>query len=215
MTSNMIKHHLTDDLLMCYAAGTLPEAFSLVVATHISVCDECRARMGSYDAVGGAVLDNCGVVAVSDGCLIATLKRIAKARAFVPHRQVPGLFPTPLRAYVGGDLSAVCWRAVGVGLRQARLRTDGAATARLVHIRAGCAVPDHGHRGRELTLVLRGAFSDETGRFGPGDVEVADDRTDHRQTADASGDCICLAATDAPLKFRGWLPRLVQPFVGI
>ena len=38
-----IKHHLTDQLLIGYAAGTLPEAFNLVVATHLSMCDSCRA----------------------------------------------------------------------------------------------------------------------------------------------------------------------------
>ena len=42
-------------------------------------------------------------------------------------------------------------------------------------IPAGTAVPDHGHRGTELTLVLQGAFRDETDRFGPGDVEIADE----------------------------------------
>ncbi len=52
----MIKHHLTEDLLMAYSAGALSEAFSLAVATHISLCDECRAAAESYDAVGGAVI---------------------------------------------------------------------------------------------------------------------------------------------------------------
>ena len=37
---NEIRHHLTDALLMSYSAGTLPEAFSLVVVTHVSLCDE-------------------------------------------------------------------------------------------------------------------------------------------------------------------------------
>ena len=52
-----IKYHLTDGLLMGYATGNLPEAFSLVVATHISLCDECRARLGSFEAVGGALIE--------------------------------------------------------------------------------------------------------------------------------------------------------------
>ena len=53
-----IRHHLTDQLLMAYSAGQLPEAFSLVIATHVSLCDECRARLMAFDAVGGAVLEN-------------------------------------------------------------------------------------------------------------------------------------------------------------
>ena len=52
-----IRHHLSDQLLMAYSAGDLPEAFNLVVATHVSLCDECRARAEAYEAVGGAVLD--------------------------------------------------------------------------------------------------------------------------------------------------------------
>lgn len=52
----MITHHLSDQLLMGYSAGTLPEAFSLAVASHIALCDDCRARLASFDAVGEACL---------------------------------------------------------------------------------------------------------------------------------------------------------------
>ena len=34
---NKITHHLSDQLLIGYSAGTLPEAFNLVVATHLSI----------------------------------------------------------------------------------------------------------------------------------------------------------------------------------
>ena len=52
-----IKHHLSQDILMKYSSGTLCEAFSLAVATHISMCDDCRAALESFEAVGGALLD--------------------------------------------------------------------------------------------------------------------------------------------------------------
>ena len=76
-------------------------------------------------------------------------------------------------------------------------------------------MPDHGHRGMELTLVLQGAFRDETDRFGPGDVEIADESLDHTPVAEAGVDCICLAATDARLRFNALIPRLAQPFLRI
>jgi len=95
------------------------------------------------------------------------------------------------------------------------LPTSGEATARLLYIPAGCAVPDHGHRGTELTLVLQGAFEDDVDHFGPGDIEVADESLDHTPVADIGADCICLAATDAPLRFHSLLPRLAQPFLRI
>ena len=93
--------------------------------------------------------------------------------------------------------------------------TSSAASARLLFIPAGAAVPDHGHRGVELTMVLQGAFSDEVDRFARGDVEVADEELEHMPVADPGEDCICLAVTDAPLRFNSWIPRLVQPFLRI
>ena len=52
-------------------------------------------------------------------------------------------------------------------------------------------------------------------RFGPGDVEIADEADQHTHVAEAGCDCICLAATDAPLRFRGMMPRLLQPIFRI
>lgn len=214
--SPTIRHHVSDALLMAYAAGALPEAFSLVVATHVSMCDECRARLGAHEAIGGAVLDDCAAP-LADGALAACLGRLGapEARAAVQALPRGGLFPQPLRDYVGGDLSAVKWRPLGMGVRQALLRTGPEARARLLYIPAGQAVPDHGHRGTELTLVLQGAFADATDRFGPGDLEVAGEELEHTPVAEAGADCICLAATDAPLRFNSLMPRLLQPLFRI
>ena len=220
MTMHKIRHHLNDALLMGYAAGTLPEAFSLVVATHVSVCDDCRARMHGFDAIGGEIIAAADEADLDPGCMAATLALIAASR---PEPALPpvagGIFPQPLRDYVGGDLSAVKWRRIGGGVSQAVLKTTETAadkaTVRLLRIPGGVTVPDHGHRGMELTLVLHGAFSDATDRFAVGDVEIADDAMVHKPVAEAGPDCICLAATDAPLWFRGLMPRLAQTILRI
>ncbi|EAQ25038.1 ChrR family anti-sigma-E factor [Roseovarius sp. 217] len=218
MTRKQITHHLSDALLMAYSAGSLPEAFNLTVATHISMCDECRARLGSFDSLGGALIETSETAALAQDSLAATMARIRRAppqTVTSPVRPAPGLFPAPLRDYIGGDLDAVRWRPVGMGVKQAILPTSRAATARLLFIPAGAAVPDHGHRGTELTLVLQGAFSDSVDYFGPGDIEIANEDLDHTPVADIGADCICLAATDAPLRFRALIPRLAQPFLRI
>lgn len=208
-----IRHHLSEPLLIAYAAGTLPEAFSLVVATHISMCDDCRAQLAAFEAVGGAVLEAASV-AMADGALEAVMARLAQPET-VKTLTKRGDFPAPLQDYIGGGLAAVKWRSLGMGVRQAILPTSKAATARLLYIPAGQAVPDHGHRGTELTLVLRGAFRDATDRFGPGDVEVANEDLQHTPVAEAGEACICLAATDAPLRFSALIPRLLQPLFRI
>ena len=223
MTHDMtdkIQHHLTDALLMSYSAGTLPEAFNLTVAAHVSMCDECRARLGAFDTVGGALIEDCATIApveMEADSLEATLAMISDTpqEMSVPKATDGSALPAPIRDYIGGDLDAVKWKPIGMGVKQAILSTSKDATARLLFIPAGSAVPDHGHRGTELTLVLQGAFVDESDRFGPGDLEVANEDLNHTPVADVGADCICLAATDAPLVFKGLLPRLAQPFLKI
>lgn len=218
--SNDIQHHLTDELLMAYAAGTLPEAFNLVVAAHISMCDECRARLHSFEAIGGGLVDEIASVEMGKDSLAATLQRIAAntdepVSTSIEKPRKPSVFPTPLQEYIGGDLDKVKWRKVGMGVRQAIIPTSKDASVRLLHIPAGSAVPDHGHRGLELTLVLQGAFRDDVDHFGKGDIEVANEELDHTPVADDGLDCICLAATDAPLRFNSFFPRIAQPFLKI
>jgi putative transcriptional regulator len=220
MYDTEITHHLTDALLLGYASANLPEAFSLVVATHVSLCDDCRARLEAFEAVGGALLEEDGIDAMlGDDALDATFARIDAGPTVSARRNLPtsgrNVFPSPLQEYVGGDLDQVRWRAVGGGVKQAVLKTSRDATVRLLSIPAGTAIPDHGHRGTELTLVLQGAFRDQDGRFGRGDIEVAGEDLDHTPVAEDGADCICLAATDAPLRFKGLIPRLAQPFIGI
>lgn len=213
-----IRHHLTEPLLMGYAAGTLPEAFNLVIATHITMCDTCRAALAEYEAVGGEVMLEAEPVDVAEDALAATLARIDGSpvqEMSRPARKADSIFPGPLQDYISGDLDTLKWRKVGGGVSQLVLKTSKDASVRLLRIPAGTAVPDHGHRGTELTLVLQGAFTDEEDRFGTGDVEVANEDLHHTPVAESGMDCICLAATDAPLRFNGLIPRIAQRFVGI
>ena len=127
------------------------------------------------------------------------------------------VFPQPLRDYVGCDLGEVKWAMVGGGVRQRILSTgnDRSEVARLLYIPAGERVPEHGHRGLEFTLVLAGDFRDGEVVFRRGDLEVADETVQHTPIAGEGDPCICLAVTNAPLRFKSFLPRLIQPWVKI
>ena len=80
---NDIKHHLNDELLLGYSAGALPEAFNLIVATHLEMCDKCRAAAQAFDSVGGVLLDETAKVSMSKDALPKTLALISK----VPKRK--------------------------------------------------------------------------------------------------------------------------------
>ena len=216
MTS--IRHHVSDDLLIEYAAGTLSEGWSLAVACHLAMCPHCRDQLAMMEATAGAMLEELPPVegpADSWAALQARLGAEPADRAMPVLRPPAATIPEPLRSYLGGDVDSLNWRNLG-NAKQILIKTDDPTTqARLLCIAAGKPVPEHSHGGRELTVVLTGSFHDELDSFGPGDIEDADGSVTHIPTAGAEEDCICLAVTDAPLKFSSRLLRLVQPILGI
>jgi putative transcriptional regulator len=218
-----IRHHLSDDLLSSYAAGTLAEGWSIAVASHLALCPACRARLKGFEQLGGQMIDRLPADDSIDSAWNSVKSRIAseggEPAVPVKRKAVAGdavVLPEPLRSYVGGDLADVKWKSLGRGAYHLPIKTgDNETSVRLLRIPAGKPVPEHGHGGRELTLVLSGSFTDETDTYGRGDIEDADSELVHQPIASPQADCICLAVTDAPLKFRSWIVRLVQPLLGI
>lgn len=204
-----ISHHIPDALMAAYVSGNLPQAYALVVATHISMCASCRASHMAHSSLGGVLLESGREHAISAGLRNRVLSMLDTTPEAHETVSGSGIFPAPLMQAMNGMPPR--WRSLGGGIRQSVLCRETSGTARLLYIPAGEAVPEHGHGGLELTLVLQGAFEDETGHFGIGDVEIADGDLDHQPVATGSVPCICLAATDEPLSFKSLLPRLLQP----
>ena len=215
MNKHDIKQHLSKELLLAYSAGQLEEGFSLAIATHISMCDQCRAELESMDAMGGAIFENLEPNEIDIDSFKKTLELIDQGVEQKTVNLNNKELPEPLADYVGCDLADIDWRPIGMGVKQKILVNSEKVSARLLYIPAGTAVPEHSHKGRELTLVLKGAFKDEIDHFGPGDVEFADGHTHHTPVASDDEDCICLAVTDAPLKFNKIIHKIAQPFLKI
>jgi len=216
-----IRHHPDDSTLVAYAAGAVTEGISLVVAAHLELCPQCRARVRDATDLGGVLLAGLDPAPVGEGALAAALARIEadiEGEPAPPHtpRAVDGL-PATLVPWLPAGLDRVPWRALVPGIRHFRFPgvDSGGGTVRLLAIAPGTALPHHGHGGTELTLVLRGSFADEIGRFAPGDLADLDPSIQHQPVADTDTPCICLIATDARLRFSGVVGRLFQPLVGI
>jgi putative transcriptional regulator len=216
-----IRHHPDDSTLVAYAAGAVTEGISLVVAAHLELCPQCRARVRDATDLGGVLLAGLDPTTVGEGALAAALARIEADIEGEPApplkpRAVDGL-PATLVPWLPAGLDRVPWRALVPGIRHFRFPgvDSGGGTVRLLAIAPGTALPHHGHGGTELTLVLRGSFADEIGRFAPGDLADLDPSIQHQPVADTDTPCICLIATDARLRFSGVVGRLFQPLVGI
>ena len=172
--------------------------------------------MESHNTVGGILLEMQTDIKVGPDALQKTLDKIATSCP-VEKVEKPSKIdlPEPLSDYVGESLDTINWQPIGMGVKQSILSTSGEATASLLFIPPGAAMPDHSHSGIEMTLVLKGAFADETEYFAKGDVEIADGATNHTPVAADGSPCICLAVTEAPLKFRKMFHRIIQPLMRI
>jgi putative transcriptional regulator len=215
-----VTHHLDDATIVAYAAGTLGEAHRIVAAAHMVYCRTCREAARQAEAIGAELVSAEPAEAVSDMCRAATLASLddlRPAKRPAPEASRSGL-PKPLCDALGNrTLEELAWKTKGPGVAMAvvPLSPGSAGKLMLLSIGPGRKMPEHGHGGEELTLVLKGSYSDHMGRFEAGDIADLDEETEHTPVADADGVCICLVATEAPTRFRPLWARLLQPLVGI
>lgn len=222
-----IQHHPDEATLMSYAAGALSEALSVVVASHLELCPHCRGRVKELEALGAAMLDDVAPAEMSDTSLAAFWQKLDTLDDKLLRIDSEGTAETmagtahglsgPLAALLGRPLTEVPWKRLAPGIRYHRLPlTDPSrGDLRLLKIAPGRKMPEHGHGGSEMTLVLSGSYHDRFGRFGPGDVADLDAEVEHQPIIDAEHHCICLVASERPARFKGLLSRLLQPLVGM
>lgn len=220
----MISHHLSDDYLIEYSNGTLPNPEALVVGSHIAICSDCRARVETFEDVSAVLLEDGETETVSANALAAVLSKIdepagasedqaddALRNAF--DRATLEVIPPPLRAYLGDNLSALDWKRAGRGIEEASLLRENDVRISLLRIRAGQKVPSHTHGGDEYTLVLSGGYTDGDEHYDKGDVSVVDGSTDHAPVADSDGPCLCLTVRNGATRLTGPIGRLLNPIV--
>ena len=70
------EHHLSDVELAAFAAGTLDEAQSYAIATHVRGCTSCRAFVRAMEHVGGVVLEGLPPAALAGSSLAAVMARL-------------------------------------------------------------------------------------------------------------------------------------------
>jgi putative transcriptional regulator len=219
MTAN---HHLDDATVMRFASGDLNEAFATVASAHIAMCDTCRHAAHTAEEIGGASLDSCEPAEMNSGSFEELVLRLGDANAG-EDGQIPMVengnadVPLPLARHIGPHLGKVKWKTIAPGVRRHKIRDYPASGSSLymLHIAPGTAVPEHGHGGTELTLVLSGAYTDAIGTFSRGDIADLDEHVEHQPMVKGNEPCICLVATEAPTRFKGFFSRLLQPLTGI
>jgi len=217
------RQHPSEATVLSYAAGSLTEALALVTASHLSFCPECRQQVAQAEAMGGSLLDSLAPESIEAGArerVLALLDKPAARPAPAPAPKTrigDPLVPAPLARYLGGGLDSIAWHFLAPGVRHFELLPHGllhGGNLRMLKIAPGKCLPRHGHTGTELTLVLRGSYSDELGQFGRGDIGETDEDIVHEPVSGRDEDCICVIATEGPLKFDSAIARTIQRLTG-
>lgn len=219
-SDNMLPtHHMHDEMLLAYAAGSLGEAESVLVATHLSLCPMCRARVLAAETVGGVLLDDIAPEPVSGASLTAILDRLDAPQSIGPANpksakaEKAAVFPQPLRDYMGGGLDSLRWGWVQPGVKFAELLTDETgARMGLMRSKPGASITPHGHSGDELTLVLSGGYHDASIGYRRGDVQTVDESVTHELVTDQDGECLSLVMIRGQIKPTSLIAKIVRHF---
>jgi len=208
--------HPSHDLLIGYGTGAIGPGPRLVLDIHLRACAACREAVALAEAVGGVLLSSLPAEALAPDALAKALARIERPAPTRPGRAAP---PQPDWIEVPQLVLEAAhrrrrWAAPGVWVAPIIGGPRGRRSY-LLRVGAGMAMPLHTHRGSEMTVVLKGAFTDRGQTIGPGDFAECDESVSHQPTAVADGECVCLAAVDDSLIALDWVGRLFQPLVRI
>lgn len=219
-----VTHRLGDEWLMAYAAGSLSEGQSLIVSSHLSYLEDAPARISLAEAAGGALLEGLEADRMAPDALARTLALLDTADD-APAAPKPGTgaasrndpLPAPLRDWLGCSVDELKWTWLGPGMKKVNLWHGGPNDQRLWMLRAapGVDIPMHGHSGTELVLVLKGSLEDPHGVFRTGDIEECTSDIVHSLRTGEGEECICLALTEGPTRFKGLIAKMLQPFIGL
>ncbi len=205
-----------NDLLVAYSAGSLDPARHALVASHLLLTPQNRRFVRAVESNVASQLALAPVgapVARRDTRLAAIFDAVDPPPA-PPEPVGDQVLPAPLRRFLGCSLDDVSWSFVVPGVRECRIGDVGRGSVSLLRVKAGRRLPQHSHEGSEITLVLAGAFTDPLGRYGRGDIAIADSEINHSPVVDSEDECICFAITDAPLVLTGPFGRVVQKIFG-
>ena len=213
------------ELYSAYAAGCLDPAYALLVETQAALRQDVKQAIVVSEIIAATQLEIAEPSNMADDAVeraLAAIDALEDDMGHLPRVALAGVneameellqLPQPLRDQALDAAAEDGWRFTSPGIRRLTLDMGSAAEAELYRLDAGAAVPRHTHEGSEMSLVVMGGFTDETGSFGPGELSIKGPEHIHQPVADDDGPCLVLAVRDGGLKFQGVM-GLVQRFIG-
>jgi len=232
----MIKHHPKFELIQSYANGDLPASLSIGITIHAEMCHICQQKIAqlteqiaecsfeidrddisdipvqsttlesssyseqdgkdffdSFDSIINKITDSTEIDQV-----VEAVDRVVtfKGKSYT--------LPSALNKVTLG-------KSANIGkLSRARLQlNENEIHSNLLHFNPGGGVPEHTHKGFELTVLLDGSFSDHKGDYHKGDFIMLDGTFTHNPMSEQG--CLCYTVANDALYFTQGVNKLLNP----
>ncbi|ARP40954.1 ChrR family anti-sigma-E factor [Vibrio syngnathi] len=223
----MIKHHPNTAILKDFVDGTLADSVSLIVSSHVELCEHCQQQVSmlTAQAADSVFESDTSGLQLSDSEMDAFLSDDGEfdfdaiAQITADSSQAIEVTPEVQQVTVADTtftipraLNSVArkdWMNLGK-ISRARLDFDDEAHhTSLLHIDKDGQVPCHTHKGFEITLLLEGSFEDEMGVYNKGDFIWLDGKHTHQPVTKEG--CVCLTVSSDALYFTKGVSQLFNP----
>ncbi len=220
----MVKHPATEEnyhaLLLAYAAGVLNQAQSLAVAVHMAMSPQARSIVRQCEAIGAALMEcECEPQAMRGNALDNVLAQIDAPPEPKKPQRAGVMLPPEIRIPLMLLDRVSCrpcqpqWRRAFTGLHICELPLEcRESRVQFIKGKPAAKIPAHTHRTMEITLVLDGAYADDTGYYRRGDLVVLDADDGHQTQACREKGVVAMVVSDTPVRFSS-LAALLNPFL--
>lgn len=220
--THAVKYHPGIPLLEQYVEGTLEADVALAVSAHIDLCPHCQQLCMDLSAEQGLLLEKS--VPATETVISDMDRMLAEimAQPQLDGRSQTMPAPGPVQVQLKDKTFVVPralarlveqqtkWTQLG-SIATTKLPAGDKRHVSLLYIDKDTAIPQHTHKGLEITLVLSGRIVDEQGSYGVGDILINTPDDTHTPRTLPDEDCLCLSVLSAPLQFNKGITRLLNP----
>jgi putative transcriptional regulator len=222
----MIKHHPKFELIQSFVNGDLPASLSAGISIHAGMCPVCQQKISLLtDQVATLNFDESHLdISVFEGDLATQelsainfddmisaitesdnidVTQAVKTRT-VNFRNNSYELPSVLNNMLLGKTAHI-----GKLARRRVQLDENEIHTNLLHMEPNGSVPQHTHKGFELTLLLEGSFHDEEGEYVKGDFIMLDGQ--HLHNPISSSGCLCYTVANDSMHFTQGINKLLNP----
>ncbi len=225
----MIKHHPKFELIQAFVKGELPASLSAGIAIHADMCPVCQNKIAqlteqvaevsfeeayldrfivedeqSLDEVADIDFDQM-ISDITESDEVDQVVHVSET--LIDFNNTSYSLPTALSRMEFGKAAHI-----GKLARSRVLLDEGEIHTSLLHIEPGGGVPEHTHKGFELTVLLEGSFHDESGEYVKGDFIMLD--ASHQHQPISENGCLCYTVANDALHFTQGINKLLNPIAG-